>query len=87
MTINLPASLRYVELCPRAIMTNICVLQNDFVEDIDEELENPAGKRICAISTAFHQGYLVKKTWQTTNIERWFLKRLETIFKTEVQLS
>ncbi|KIP04431.1 hypothetical protein PHLGIDRAFT_109615 [Phlebiopsis gigantea 11061_1 CR5-6] len=60
--------------------------KNDFVEDIDEELENPTDKRIFAISTAFHRGYSVEKIWQMTNIDRWFLKKLETIFKTEVKL-
>ncbi|KAI0085254.1 carbamoyl-phosphate synthase [Irpex rosettiformis] len=61
--------------------------KNDFVEDIDEELENPTDKRIFAISTAFHRGYSVEKIWQMTNIDRWFLTKLETIFKTEVLLS
>ena len=57
------------------------------MEDIDEELENPTDKRIFAISTAFHRGYSVEKIWQMTNIDRWFLTKLETIFKTEVLLS
>lgn len=60
---------------------------NDFVEDIDEELVNPTDKRIFAISTAFHRGYSVEKIWQMTNIDRWFLTKLETIFKTEVMIS
>ncbi|KAI0337865.1 carbamoyl-phosphate synthase [Trametopsis cervina] len=61
--------------------------KNDFVEDIDEELENPTDKRMFAISTAFHRGYSVDKIWQMTNIDKWFLTKLETIFKTEVALS
>jgi carbamoyl-phosphate synthase / aspartate carbamoyltransferase len=57
------------------------------VEDIDEELENPTDKRIFAISTAFHRGYSVEKIWQMSNIDKWFLTKLETIFKTEVALT
>lgn len=57
------------------------------MEDIDEELENPTDKRMFAISTAFHRGYSVDKIWQMTNIDKWFLTKLETIFKTEVALS
>lgn len=57
------------------------------MEDIDEELENPTDKRIFAISTAFHRGYSVEKIWQMSNIDKWFLTKLETIFKTEVSLT
>ena len=57
------------------------------MEDIDEELTNPTDKRIFAISTAFYRGYTVEKIWQMTNIDRWFLTKLETIFKTEVMIS
>jgi len=62
------------------------ILQNDFVEDIDEELVNPTDKRIFAISTAFHRGYSVEKIWQMTNIDRWFLHKLYNIFKIERRL-
>ncbi|KAI9439409.1 carbamoyl-phosphate synth [Russula earlei] len=60
--------------------------KNDFVEDVDEELENPTDKRIFAISTAFHRGYSVDKIWQMTNIDKWFLTKLENIFSMEQQL-
>ncbi|KAJ7579732.1 hypothetical protein C8J56DRAFT_1104613 [Mycena floridula] len=60
--------------------------KNEFVEDIDEELVNPTDKRIFAISTAFHRGYSVEKIWQMTNIDRWFLRRLQSIFKMEKAL-
>lgn len=58
-------------------------LQNDFVEDIDEELMNPTDKRIFAIAAAFHRGYSVGKICQMTNIDRWFLTKLQSIFKME----
>ncbi|KAG7088179.1 hypothetical protein E1B28_012198 [Marasmius oreades] len=61
--------------------------KNDFVENIDEELVNPTDKRIFAISTAFHRGYSVDKIWQMTNIDKWFLTKLQYIFKMEVYLS
>ena len=57
------------------------------MEDIDEELTNPTDKRIFAISTAFHRGYSVEKIWQMTNIDKWFLTKLQAIFKTELTLS
>ncbi|KAG6812083.1 hypothetical protein H0H92_004447 [Tricholoma furcatifolium] len=60
--------------------------KNDFVEDIDTELLNPTDKRIFAISSAFHRGYSVDKIWQMTNIDKWFLTKLEYIFKMEKRL-
>lgn len=62
-------------------------LQNDYVEDIDEELVNPTDKRVFAINTAFHRGYSVDKIWQMTNIDKWFLSRLYDIFKIEQALT
>ncbi|KAH9475221.1 Protein pyrABCN [Psilocybe cubensis] len=61
--------------------------KNDFVENIDEELVNPTDKRIFAISTAFHRGYSVDKIWQMTNIDKWFLNKLQNIFNMEKTLS
>ncbi|KAF7290659.1 Bifunctional pyrimidine biosynthesis protein [Mycena indigotica] len=61
--------------------------KNDFVADIDEELVNPTDKRIFAISTAFHRGYSVDKIWQMTNIDKWFLTKLQYIFKMEQHIS
>ena len=62
------------------------LLQNDFVQDIDQELVNPTDKRMFAISTAFHHGYSVEKIWQMTNIDRWFLRKLQRIFEMEQYL-
>jgi carbamoyl-phosphate synthase / aspartate carbamoyltransferase len=62
------------------------LLQNDFVQDIDQELVNPTDKRMFAISTAFHRGYSVEKIWQMTNIDRWFLRKLQRIFEMEQYL-
>lgn len=40
-----------------------------------------------AISSAFHQGYSVEKIWEMTNIDKWFLTKLQNIHKTELELS
>ena len=48
---------------------------------------NPTDKRIFAISTAFCRGYSVDKIWQMTNIDKWFLTKLENIFTMEQRLS
>ncbi|KAF7305517.1 Bifunctional pyrimidine biosynthesis protein [Mycena chlorophos] len=61
--------------------------KNDFVDDIDEELVNPTDKRIFAISKAFYRGYSVDKIWQMTNIDKWFLTKLQYIFKMEQHIS
>jgi Carbamoyl-phosphate synthetase large chain, oligomerisation domain len=53
------------------------------VEDIDTELTNPTDKRIFAIAAAFYRGYSVEKIWQMTNIDKWFLNKLENIHKME----
>jgi carbamoyl-phosphate synthase/aspartate carbamoyltransferase len=48
---------------------------------------NPTDKRIFAISSAFYRGYSVDKIWQMTNIDKWFLIKLENIFKMEQRLA
>jgi len=58
-------------------------IQNQYVEDIDQELCNPTDKRIFAIATAFHLGYSVEKIWQMSNIDKWFLKKLQNIHEME----
>ena len=60
--------------------------QNEYVENIDEELVNPTDKRIFAISTAFHRGYSIEKIHQMSNIDRWFLTKLSYIFEMEKHL-
>ena len=62
------------------------LVKNNFVENIDEELVNPTDKRIFAISTALHQGYSVDKICQMTNIDKWFLTKLEHIYTMEKHL-
>ncbi|KAF8531734.1 hypothetical protein JB92DRAFT_3080862 [Gautieria morchelliformis] len=61
--------------------------KNAFVKDIDEELQNPTDKRIFAIAAAFHRGYSVDKIWQMTNIDKWFLTRLQYLSNMEHHIS
>jgi hypothetical protein len=81
------AKVRVCETLTRSISPTLLSLQNDFVDDVDEELVNPTDKRIFAISMAFQRGYSVDKIWQMTNIDKWFLTKLQHIFKMEERLS
>lgn len=74
-------------LPPLWCIANHRILQNEYVEDIDEELVNPTDKRIFAISTAFHRGYTVDKVHQMTNIDKWFLTKLYYIYQMEKRLT
>ena len=57
--------------------------QNDYADEIDDELQNPSDKRLFAIANAMHLGYTVDKIWQLTKIDRWFLRKLENIISSE----
>lgn len=70
-----------------SVKLNFLFHKNNFVDDIDEELVNPTDKRIFAISNAFHRGYSVDKIWQMTNIDKWFLTKLQHIHRMEKRLS
>ncbi|ORY35403.1 hypothetical protein BCR39DRAFT_509362 [Naematelia encephala] len=53
------------------------------IDDIDYEIANPTDQRLFAIATAFKRGYSVDKINQMSNIDKWFLTRLERLSKTE----
>ncbi|KAH9275843.1 carbamoyl-phosphate synthase, large subunit [Batrachochytrium salamandrivorans] len=53
--------------------------ENDFGEDIDEELKNPSDQRLFAIANALHKGYTVDRIWELTRIDKWFLNKLKSI--------
>ncbi len=53
------------------------------IEDIDYEIANPTDKRLFAIARAFKLGYSVDKINQMSNIDKWFLSRLERLSRTE----
>ena len=52
------------------------------VEDLDYALRNPDDTRIFAIAAAFESGYDVERIHRLTDIDRWFIDRLENIEKT-----
>ncbi len=52
------------------------------VEDLDYALRNPDDTRIFAIAAAFESGYDVDRIHRLTNIDRWFIDRLENIERT-----
>ncbi|KAK9694908.1 Carbamoyl-phosphate synthase, partial [Basidiobolus ranarum] len=61
--------------------------ENDFVENIDEELVNPTDERIFAIANALHRGYTVDRIWELTKIDKWFLNKLHKIVSLDKSLS
>lgn len=48
---------------------------------IDDELQTPSDQRLFAIATAMHQGYPVEKIWELTQIDKWFLRKLEGLIQ------
>jgi carbamoyl-phosphate synthase/aspartate carbamoyltransferase len=78
----------YCFLCRAAELTWIGIgvlffYQNDFAEDIDDELRNPSDKRIFAIANALHADYTVERIWELTKIDKWFLRKLKHIVDLE----
>lgn len=53
------------------------------MEDIDDEIRNPSDKRLFAIATAFGRGYSVDKIHEMSNIDKWFLRKLERLTQME----
>ncbi|NLX81728.1 MAG: carbamoyl-phosphate synthase large subunit, partial [Proteiniphilum sp.] len=49
--------------------------------DIDSALSNPTDLRIFAIAAAFENGYTVDQIEDLTKIDKWFLEKLENIYK------
>jgi len=56
------------------------------ITDIEEELKNPTDRRIFAIAEAFNKGYSIDQIWEITRIDKWFLQKLENIFKLRNEL-
>ncbi|KAG2116980.1 ATPase domain protein [Suillus clintonianus] len=84
-------SLDYVVVkIPQTIQKAIQAIDDQFLgfaKDIDEELVNPTDKRIFAIANVFHRGDSVDKIWQMTNIDKWYLTKLQHIHRMEKRLS
>ncbi|ODV85103.1 hypothetical protein CANARDRAFT_8230 [[Candida] arabinofermentans NRRL YB-2248] len=49
--------------------------------DIDSELQTPSDQRLFAIANAMTEGYSVEKIHKLTNIDKWFLSKLDGLIK------
>ncbi|WP_320110645.1 carbamoyl-phosphate synthase (glutamine-hydrolyzing) large subunit [Draconibacterium orientale] len=56
------------------------------IEGIEEELTNPTDRRIFAIAEAFNKGYTIDQIHGKTKIDRWFLQKLNNIYKIKLEL-
>ena len=56
------------------------------VDNLDYELSNPTDKRIFYIYQAFEKGYDIDKIHDLTKIDRWFLQKLNYIFKSSQEI-
>ncbi|MEN8122484.1 MAG: carbamoyl-phosphate synthase (glutamine-hydrolyzing) large subunit [Bacteroidota bacterium] len=55
-------------------------------EDIEKELQNPTDMRIFVIASALAKGLSIDEIQDLTKIDKWFLVKLENIFKIKKQL-
>ncbi len=55
-------------------------------DDIEKELQNPTDMRIFVIASAFAKGLDINRINELTKIDKWFLLKLENIFKIKNQL-
>ena len=56
------------------------------IDNIEEELKNPTDRRIFAIAEAMNKGYSIDKIWEITRIDKWFLQKLENIYRLRNEL-
>ena len=57
------------------------------VEAIETELTEPTDMRIFVIAQALEAGFTVDRIWEHTRIDRWFLFKLQNIFRLSNELS
>ena len=50
-------------------------------DNVEDALSNPTDLRIFAIADAFEKGYTVSQIEELTKIDKWFLEKLENIYK------
>ena len=56
-------------------------------EELDGLLSNPSDRRVFAISVALNRGYSVDRVHKLTNIDRWFLGKLQNLVEIEQRLT
>ncbi len=61
---------------------------NDHVrfDNVEEELANPTDLRIFAIAQALEEGYSIRRIYELTKIDPWFIERLNNIVKMKKEL-
>ncbi|BGP52977.1 hypothetical protein JCM8202_004061 [Rhodotorula sphaerocarpa] len=57
------------------------------LEEVDEELQKPTDRRLFAIANALHAGRSVEEIHKLSNIDTWFLHKLEHIVRVEKTVS
>ncbi len=62
------------------------VLNRLVFTDLEDELLQPTHRRVFAIGEAFSKGYDVDKVHELTNIDKWFLHRVENIVRVKEAL-
>ncbi|KAI9832204.1 MAG: hypothetical protein M1826_002208 [Phylliscum demangeonii] len=60
---------------------NLGFNETNALMSIDAELQTPSDQRLFAIANAMHSGYTVDTIWEMTQIDKWFLKKLEGLIK------
>ncbi len=56
------------------------------IKEIEKELVEPTDRRIFAIAEAMNKGYSIDELFEKTKIDRWFLQKLQNIYKLKVSL-
>ena len=56
------------------------------IDNIDEQLSKPTDKRIFVIANALHKGYDVDTIHALTKIDKWFLYKLDAIYRLDQTL-
>lgn len=56
-------------------------------DNLDRALREPTDKRVFAIAEAFKKGYDVERIHNLTQIDRWFLYKLQNIYETNCEIT
>ena len=56
------------------------------IKEIEKELVEPTDRRIFAIAEAMNKGYSIDELFEKTKIDRWFLQKLQNIYKLKISL-
>ncbi|MBN2772739.1 MAG: carbamoyl-phosphate synthase (glutamine-hydrolyzing) large subunit [Prolixibacteraceae bacterium] len=56
------------------------------LDEVEKELVSPTDRRIFAIAEAFKRGYSIDEIFERTKIDRWFLQKLNNIYKIREEL-